>query len=199
MIASPLPDLVGRQRECAALDALLAGLSEGGSSTLVVRGEAGMGKSVLLEYAAAQASRVKVTWAHGIEADMELPYASLHQVCTPFLGELELDELPEPQRDALRVAFGIAAGDPPDRFLVGLAVRPCSPAPPRPGRCSSWSTTPSGWTKRPCRPWSSWPADCSPSRSPWRSPYGTPEGGTALNGLPTLRLEGLTPPRRDSS
>jgi DNA-binding CsgD family transcriptional regulator len=120
MIASPLPDLVGRRRECAALDDLLVGLRDGGSRVLVIRGEAGIGKSVLLKYVAAQASRVKVTWAQGIEADMELPYASLHQLCTPFLDEL--DELPEPQRDALRVAFGMAAGDPPDRFLVGLAV-----------------------------------------------------------------------------
>ncbi|MFH9090167.1 AAA family ATPase [Streptomyces sp. NPDC017673] len=120
MIPSPLPHLVGRRRECAALDDLLAGLREGGSRVLVARGEAGIGKSVLLKYVAAQASRVKVAWAHGIEADMELPYASLHQLCAPFLDEL--DELPEPQRDALRVAFGMAAGDPPDRFLVGLAV-----------------------------------------------------------------------------
>ncbi|WP_217140795.1 LuxR family transcriptional regulator [Streptomyces sp. AC627_RSS907] len=120
MIAGPLPDLVGRQDACAALDDLLAGLREGGSRVLVVRGEAGIGKSVLLQYVAAQASRVRLTWAHGIEADMELPYASLHQLCAPFLDEL--DELPGPQRDALRVAFGMAAGDPPDRFLVGLAV-----------------------------------------------------------------------------
>jgi DNA-binding CsgD family transcriptional regulator len=120
MIASPLPDLVGRQRECAALDDLLVGLREGESRVLVVRGEAGIGKSVLLEYVAAQASQLKVTWARGIEADMELPYASLHQLCAPFLDELE--ELPGPQREALRVAFGMAAGDPPDRFLVGLAV-----------------------------------------------------------------------------
>ncbi|AZP14943.1 AAA family ATPase [Streptomyces aquilus] len=120
MIASPLPDLVGRQRECAALDDLLAGLRDGGSRALVVRGEAGIGKSVLLEYVATQASRVQVTWARGVEADMELPYASLHQVCAPFLDGVE--ELPQPQRDALRVAFGTAVGDPPDRFLVGLAV-----------------------------------------------------------------------------
>lgn len=120
MIASPLPDLVGRHRECAALEDLLVGLRENGSRVLVIRGEAGIGKSVLLEYLAERASRVKVTWAHGIEADMELPYASLHQLCAPFLDEL--DALPEPQRDALRVAFGMAAGDPPDRFLVGLAV-----------------------------------------------------------------------------
>jgi DNA-binding CsgD family transcriptional regulator len=120
MIASPLPHLVGRHRECAALDDLLVGLRQGGSRVLVVRGEAGIGKSVLLEYVAAQASRMKVTWARGIEADMELPYASLHQLCAPFLDKL--GELPGPQRDALRIAFGMAAGDPPDRFLVGLAV-----------------------------------------------------------------------------
>src|SRR5690348_6902020 len=118
MVASPLPDLVGRHRECAALDDLLVGLRAGGSRVRVIRGEAGIGKSVLLEYVAAQASRVTVTRARGIEADMELPYASLHQLCAPFLAEVEA--LPGPQRDALRVAFGMAAGDPPDRFLVGL-------------------------------------------------------------------------------
>ncbi|MFI6876180.1 AAA family ATPase [Streptomyces sp. NPDC050400] len=189
MIASPLPDLVGRQRECAALDELLAGLSEGGSSTLVVRGEAGMGKSVLLEYAAAQASRVKVTWAHGIEADMELPYASLHQVCTPFLGEL--DELPEPQRDALRVAFGIAAGDPPDRFLVGLAVLSLltRASETRPVLVlvddAQWLDQVSLQTLE------------FVARRLLAEPVAMafavrdPEGGSALNGLPTLRLEGL--------
>ncbi|MGW5410860.1 helix-turn-helix transcriptional regulator [Actinomadura geliboluensis] len=120
MTASPPPVLVGRERECAALDELLAGLREGAARVWVVRGEAGIGKSVLLEYADAQASGVTVTRSRGIEADMELPYASLHQLCAPFLAEIE--ELPEPQRDALHVAFGMAAGDPPDRFLVGLAV-----------------------------------------------------------------------------
>ncbi|MFF3946787.1 AAA family ATPase [Streptomyces sp. NPDC001902] len=120
MTASPLPVLVGRHRECVAIDDLLAGLRKGESRVWVIRGEAGIGKSVLLEYAATQASRVTVTRARGIEADMELPYASLHQLCAPFLTEVEA--LPGPQRDALRVAFGMAAGDPPDRFLVGLAV-----------------------------------------------------------------------------
>ncbi|MFF7209267.1 BREX system ATP-binding domain-containing protein [Streptomyces sp. NPDC008238] len=120
MTADPLPTLVGRRRECAALDELLAGLRDGGSRVRVIRGEAGIGKSVLLEYVATRASHVTVTRASGIEADMELPYASLHQLCAPFLAEV--DALPEPQRDALRVAFGTAAGDPPDRFLVGLAV-----------------------------------------------------------------------------
>ncbi|MFB6756329.1 AAA family ATPase [Streptomyces sp. NPDC056353] len=120
MAANTLPILVGRQFECAALDDLLAGLRKGESRVCVIRGEAGIGKSVLLDYVAQQASRVTVTRAQGIEADMELPYASLHQLCAPFLADIET--LPAPQRDALRVAFGMAAGEPPDRFLVGLAV-----------------------------------------------------------------------------
>ncbi|MEU3509631.1 AAA family ATPase [Streptomyces longwoodensis] len=120
MTASTPPDLVGRHRECALLDELVVGLLAGESRVRVFRGEAGIGKSVLLEYAVARASRATVTRAQGVEADMELPFASLHQLCAPFLTQL--DELPAPQRDALRVAFGMAAGDPPDRFLVGLAV-----------------------------------------------------------------------------
>jgi DNA-binding CsgD family transcriptional regulator len=120
MSATPLPNLIGRHRECAVLDDQLAGLRAGDSTVCVVRGGAGIGKSVLLEYVAAQASGVTVTRTKGIEADMELAYASLHQLCAPFLSGI--DGLPEPQRGALRVAFAMAAGDPPDRFLVGLAV-----------------------------------------------------------------------------
>ncbi|MFG1813606.1 AAA family ATPase [Kribbella sp. NPDC049174] len=120
MSPTPLPNLVGRRRECAVLDDLLAGLRAGDSAVCAIRGEAGIGKSVLLEYVAAQAAGITVARAQGIEADMELAYASLHQLCTPFFAVI--DGLPGPQRDALQVAFGIAAGDPPDRFLVGLAV-----------------------------------------------------------------------------
>ncbi|MEN3264656.1 ATP-binding protein, partial [Pseudonocardia sp.] len=120
MSLTPLPNLVGRHRECAMLDDLLAGLRAGDSAVYVVRGEAGIGKSVLLKHVAAQASGVTVTRAQGIEADMELAYASLHQLCAPFFAGIDM--LPGPQRDALQVAFGMAAGDPPDRFLVGLAV-----------------------------------------------------------------------------
>ncbi|MEU3297589.1 AAA family ATPase [Streptomyces longwoodensis] len=120
MTASTPPDLVGRDRECAVLDELVVGLLAGESRVRVFRGEAGIGKSVLLEYAVARASRATVTRAQGVEADMELPFASLHQLCAPFLTQL--DGLPTPQREALRVAFGMAVGDPPDRFLVGLAV-----------------------------------------------------------------------------
>ncbi|WP_433167028.1 helix-turn-helix transcriptional regulator [Kribbella sp. CA-247076] len=120
MSATQLPNLVGRRQECRLLDELLSGLRAGDSAVRVIRGDAGIGKSVLLQYVAAQATGVTMTRAQGVEADMELAYASLHQLCTPFLAVI--DGLPGPQRDALRVAFGVAAGDPPDRFLVGLAV-----------------------------------------------------------------------------
>lgn len=120
MTATPLPRLFGRHEECAVLDDVIASLRTGTSAVRVVRGEAGIGKSVLLEYAAAQASGMTVTRAQGVEADMELAWASLHQLCAPFIGAV--DNLPTPQRNALQVAFGITAGDPPDRFLVGLAV-----------------------------------------------------------------------------
>ncbi|MEL7974627.1 AAA family ATPase [Isoptericola sp. F-RaC21] len=120
MSASPLPRLVGRGSERAALDAVLASLRGGTSAVCVLRGDAGVGKSVLLDYVAAQASGVTVTRAVGVEADIELAYAGLQQLCAPFLGEA--GRLPDPQRDALAVAFGTATGEPPARFLVGLAV-----------------------------------------------------------------------------
>ena len=120
MSTKSLPKLVGRAPERAVLDDLLVRLRSGDSAVRVLRGAAGEGKTALLDYVTAQASGITVTRAQGVEADMELPYASLHQLCTPFLSEIPA--LPGPQRDALQVAFGIAAGDPPDRFLVGLAV-----------------------------------------------------------------------------
>uniref|UniRef100_UPI0015BD76AF ATP-binding protein n=1 Tax=Streptomyces acidiscabies TaxID=42234 RepID=UPI0015BD76AF len=189
MIASPLPDLVGRQRECAALDDLLTGLRAGGSRVLVLRGEAGIGKSVLLEYVAAQASRVRVSRAHGIEADMELPYASLHQLCAPFLDAL--DDLPEPQRDALRVAFGMVAGDPPDRFLVGLAVLTLLT------RASA--TRPvlvvvddAQWLDQVSLQTLEFVARRLLAEDVAMAfAVRDPEGGSALGGLPTLRLDGL--------
>ncbi|MFI2102663.1 AAA family ATPase [Isoptericola sp. NPDC019693] len=120
MSAHPLPHLVGRGTERAALDDVLTSLRGGRSAVRVVRGGAGVGKSVLLDYVAAQASGVIVTRARGVEADMELAYAGLQQLCGPFLGEV--GRLPAPQRDALEVAFGTVTGEPPARFLVGLAV-----------------------------------------------------------------------------
>src|SRR5690606_38611093 len=120
MSTKSLPKLVGRVPERAVLDDLLVRLRSGDSAVRVLRGAAGEGKTALLDYVTAQASGITVTRAQGVEADMELPYASLHQLCAPFLSEIPA--LHGPQRDALQVAFGIAAGDPPDRFLVGLAV-----------------------------------------------------------------------------
>ena len=112
--------LLGRSDECRVLDDLVAGVRRGRSAALVVRGEAGIGKTALLEYVQRRASDCGVAQATGIESEMELAFGGLHQLCTPFLGRL--DRLPSPQRDALRTAFGLTSGTPPDRFLVGLAV-----------------------------------------------------------------------------
>jgi DNA-binding CsgD family transcriptional regulator len=102
------------------LDGLLARVRGGGSEVLVIRGEAGIGKTALLRYAARQASGYRVAQLTGVEAEMELPFAGIHQLCVPMLDRL--DALPTPQRDALSVALGLAAGKAPDWFLVGLAV-----------------------------------------------------------------------------
>jgi DNA-binding CsgD family transcriptional regulator len=118
--SEPVPALLDRQRERAALDGLLEDLRSGRGGALVVRGEAGVGKSALLEYVAGAAADMQVARAVGVESEMELAFASLHQLCAPLLDRLE--GLPAPQRDALGVAFGLRAGAAPDRFLVGLAV-----------------------------------------------------------------------------
>jgi DNA-binding CsgD family transcriptional regulator len=114
------PVLLGRRNECAILDGLLDEVRAGRSTALVVRGEPGVGKSALLDYVVEQASGFWVARASGVESEMELAFAGLHQLCGPMLDGLE--RLPGPQRDALRVAFGLQGGEPPDRFLVGLAV-----------------------------------------------------------------------------
>jgi DNA-binding CsgD family transcriptional regulator len=110
----------GRRDECAVLDALLEGARTGESGALVVRGEAGVGKTALLEYAIRSARDLDVTRAMGIESEMKLAFAALHQLCAPRLDRL--DRLPVPQREALQTAFGLNAGPAPDRFFVGLAV-----------------------------------------------------------------------------
>jgi DNA-binding CsgD family transcriptional regulator len=112
--------LWGRRPQCEALDGLLAEVRVGRSRVLVIRGEAGIGKTALLGYAAETAPDFRVARAEGVESERELPFAALHQLLRPMLGRL--DALPGPQRDALGVAFGLWAGGAPDRFLVGLAV-----------------------------------------------------------------------------
>jgi len=118
--SEPVPPLVDRQRERATLDGLWGNLRSGRGRALVVRGEAGVGKSALLEYLAGAASDMRVARAAGVESEMELAFAGLHLLCAPLLDLLE--GLPGPQRDALAVAFGLREGGAPDRFLVGLAV-----------------------------------------------------------------------------
>ena len=114
------PGLRGRRAECEALGGLVASAQAGQSGVLVLRGEAGIGKTALLEFLVENASGCRIVRAAGVEAEMELAYAGLHQLCGPMLDHL--DRLPGPQREALATAFGLNAGDAPDRFLVGLAV-----------------------------------------------------------------------------
>src|SRR5215470_13745661 len=108
--------LLGRRAECEVLDRLLAAVRAGESRALVVCGEPGAGKTALLDYLAGQASSCRVAAAAGVQSEMELAFAGLHQLCAPMLGRLE--RLPGPQRDALRTAFGMSAGPVPDRFMV---------------------------------------------------------------------------------
>jgi len=114
--------LTGRRSERDALERFADAVRGGQSRVLVVRGEPGVGKTVLLDYLAGGATRsgCEVHRATGVQTEMELAFAGLHQLCAPMLGRAE--HLPVPQRDALRTAFGLAAGPPPDRFLVGLAA-----------------------------------------------------------------------------
>jgi DNA-binding CsgD family transcriptional regulator len=114
------PRLRGRHQECEALDRLLVEVRAGRSQVLVLRGEAGVGKTVLLDYVEGRASACRVARAAGVESEMELAFAGLHQLCAPILDRLV--RLPGPQRDALDTALGLAAGAAPDRFLVGLAL-----------------------------------------------------------------------------
>jgi AAA ATPase domain len=112
--------LRGRGRECAQLEELIAAVRRGESRALVLRGDAGIGKTALLEYLAAEASDLTVIRAVGVESEMELAYASLHQLVASLLDRA--GRLAVPQRDALETVFGLGTGAAPDRFLVGLAV-----------------------------------------------------------------------------
>jgi hypothetical protein len=102
------------------LDDLVSAIRRGESRSVVLRGEAGIGKTALLEYLVTSASDLRVVRAVGVESEMELAFASLHQLCAPLLDRIE--ELPAPQRRALETVFGLSDGTAPDRFLVGLAV-----------------------------------------------------------------------------
>src|ERR1700750_460882 len=112
--------LLDRQDERAALDALVQRIRAGQSAVLVLRGEAGSGRTALLDHVAEQADACRVVRVAGVQGETELAFAGLHQLCAPLLGGI--DVLPEPQRDALGVAFGLREGGAPNRFLVSLAV-----------------------------------------------------------------------------
>ncbi len=120
MAARRSPVLLGRAGEREALDRLLENVRGGQSAVRVIRGEAGVGKTALLHHCARQASGFRVARVAGVESEMELPFAALHQLCAPMLDRL--DALPEPQQAALCVALGLASGAAPDRFLVALAA-----------------------------------------------------------------------------
>ena len=112
--------LLGRRSECEVLDRLLGAVRAGESRALVVRGDPGVGKTALLEYLVEHALGCRVARAAGVQSEMELAFAGLHQLLAPMLDRL--DRLPGPQRAALATAFGLGPGSAPDRFLVGLAV-----------------------------------------------------------------------------
>src|SRR5690348_5468221 len=116
----PRGRLLGRSREKVLLARLITGIRSGHSGVLVVRGEAGIGKTVLLEQLIDRAAGCSVARATGVQADMELPFAGLQQLFGSMLGPLE--RLPAPQREAVEVAFGLRSGSAPDRFEVGLAI-----------------------------------------------------------------------------
>src|SRR6188472_2445707 len=120
-VGEPAPrgrTLRGRRDESAVLDRLLEGAQAERSGVLVVRGEAGVGKTALFDYAIGSASDMLVVRATGVESEMELAFAALHQLCAPLLDRFE--GLPAPQRHALEIVFGLSAGPAPDRFFVGL-------------------------------------------------------------------------------
>ena len=114
------PAFLGRSGEREVLDRLLETARGGQSAVLVIRGEAGIGKTALVRYAAREAAGFRLAQIAVVEAEMELPFAGLHRLCAPMLDKL--DALPDPQQNALGVSFGLASGDAPDRFLVALAA-----------------------------------------------------------------------------
>jgi len=180
--------LRGRERECALLDGLVAAVRQGEGRSLVLWGEAGIGKTALLNYTVVSAADLQVLRAVGVESEMELAFASLHQLCLPLLNRL--GQLPAPQREALEVAFGTSAGAAPDRFFVGLAVLGLlsNAASERPLLCvvddAQWLDQASAQTLT------------FVARRLFADPVGlvfaVRETGEELRGLPQLEIEGLS-------
>ena len=130
----------------------------------MLTGEPGIGKTRLLEYAAAAAADLTVIWLTGVESETQLGFGALHRLLRPFLDRVP--GLPAPQRDALSAAFGLTGSEPPDRYLVGLATLTVLSASPPISRCCAWSTTCTGWTGSRPRRWRSPRGGCTPTRSP---------------------------------
>ncbi|MGN6794486.1 MAG: AAA family ATPase [Streptosporangiaceae bacterium] len=152
-----------RRRECALLDELLKAARAGRGGIMVIRGEAGIGKTALLDYAAGAAADLRLVRVAGVESKMELAFAALHQLCSPILDCLPL--LPEPQRDALAVALGRRSGPAPDRFLVGLAMLSLLSEAAGDSPLFGLIDDVTGSTRPPSVPWPSPGADCWPSPS----------------------------------
>lgn len=112
--------LLGRANERDRVDRVLAAARQGLSGVLVLRGEPGIGKTALLDYAVSAAADLEVARVEAVESEMELGFAGLHQLLLPYLGDVAA--LPPPQRDALNSAFGLRDRGPPERFLVALAT-----------------------------------------------------------------------------
>src|SRR5258708_9818794 len=115
----PQRPLLDRRSERTGIDDLLGLIRQGMSGVLVLRGHHGVGKTTLLDYAVGAASEFRISSIAGVYSEINLPYGGLHQLLIPFLPLI--DDLPAPQRQALRIAFGLEAGPPPERFFVGLA------------------------------------------------------------------------------
>ena len=191
------PKLLGRTVECEKLDELLSAVRSGRSGALVVRGEAGFGKTALLDYVAARSDGCRLDRAVGVESEMELALRKRSPaLAMPLLDRVE--RLPAPQRDALGTSFGLSVGQPPDPFLVGLAVADaCCPevAETQPLVClvddAHWldhASRPGSRVRRATSPGRVGPASCSRSATRQRL--------SELAGLPELRLGGLSAGRR---
>src|SRR6476661_5801990 len=112
--------LLGREREQTAIDRLVESARDGRGGVLVVHGEPGVGKTALLDDLVEKAGSLRIVRTAGVEGEMELPFAAVQQLCAPISAFGE--RLPDPQRDALEVAFGLRPGPAPNPFLVALAV-----------------------------------------------------------------------------
>jgi DNA-binding CsgD family transcriptional regulator len=179
--------LHGRHEEKQTLGRLLAGVRGGHGGVLVLRGEAGVGKTALLDDVAEVAEGLRVVRAAGVEPEMEIAYAALHQLCTPALARLE--RLPGPQRDALAVAFGRETGPAPDRFLIGLAALSLltEAAAGAPLVCVVDNAQ---WLDRPSRQALAFAARRLPAE-PVLMVFATREPLPELSGLPELEVAGL--------